>query len=191
MRCFPRILLRVIFIAVVIAFCCTSGKVLSAEDGKPFIHKFGELRVYYKDWLVVCDKNGEGDCRMVTVNVSGADRFFGRSELTVFPEQSGKPGYIRFYCSGAPKLEKTSVKVKVGETMFELRPDVDIFNTNTLETYDIKGPSASSIVEKMKAGGFITFQYEEKEATKNETFSLRGMAKSWNFVEDRILKRQK
>ena len=94
MRCFLRILFRMLFITVLMVFCCMNAKVSIAEDGKPFIHEFGELRVYYKYWLAVCDKNREGVCRMVAFNLSGTETFFGRSELSVSPEQDGTPASI-------------------------------------------------------------------------------------------------
>ena len=30
-----------------------------------FLHEFGELRAYFKDWLVVCEDEGRGACRAV------------------------------------------------------------------------------------------------------------------------------
>jgi hypothetical protein len=181
-----------VFITVVMIFCCMNAKLSSAaRDGKPFIHKFGELRVYYKDWLVVCGKNGEGACRMVAYNRSGTETFFGRSALTVFPEQDGVPAHIEFYCSGAPKLQKTPVKIKIGEMIADLQPGVDIFDADTMETYDIRGDAVHKIVEMMKVGRFISIHYGEKGVEKEETFSLRGAAKSLSYIADRLSQRHK
>lgn len=192
MRCFLRIVFGMLFITVLMVFCCMNAKVSIAEDGKPFIHQFGELRVYYKDWLVVCDKNGEGACRIAAYNRSGTETFFGRSVLTVFPEQYGAPAFIEFFCRGVPKLQKTPVKIKIGAMIAELQPGVDIFDKDhTIEVYDIRGDAVHKIVEMMRAGRFISIHYGEKGAEKEETFSLLGAAKSLSYIEDRLSKRHR
>lgn len=177
-----------------------------AQDGKPFIHLFGELRVYFQDWLVVCEDNGRGVCRMVNIKLTNpTDHFFGNSQLTVYPglqqpRKSAMPEnvnfpFMLFFKRDMPALQgKVSIAVD-GKVITELQPHESVFDYTSdrsknkaiaIETYWLDGEVAQSVIHALPNGNRLSIRYWNNNVEKTETFSLRGVAKSLAFMENKI-----
>jgi len=167
---------------------------LSAKDVVPFIHSFGEKRVYFQDWLVVCAKKGEGECRMVNyVNRNPKEKtgFFPNSRLSIIPAQSNQEAKLDFYDQGAPS-EINGISIRVDKTAFSFNSsDYQTPNENRImETYFITNQTKlNKIIEKSKPARWLNFYYtgisgEEKKVR----FSLRGFTKVYNFIQKQTSK---
>lgn len=176
-----------------------------AKDGQPFIHSFGELRVYFQDWLVVCEDNGRGVCRMVNIKLTNpTDHFFGNSQLTVYPglqqpRKSAMPEYanlafMQFFKRDMPTLQgKVSIAVD-GKEITELQPHESVFDYTSersknkgiaIETYWLEGDAAQRVIHALPVGKKLSIRYWQNNVEKTETFSLRGAAKSLAFMKNR------
>ncbi|MBU1668210.1 hypothetical protein KKC13_07295 [bacterium] len=161
---------------------------LSAKDGVPFIHPFGELRVYFKDWLVVCADKGEGECRMVNyVNHDSKQKtgFFPDSRLTIVPAQSEKTASLDFYHKNAPSVID-SITIAVDRKKLSL--DSEDYQTpeqnRMMETYVVDNETKlNTIIEASKPGRWLTFTYAYPDNQhKKVRFSLRGFTKAFAFI---------
>lgn len=184
-------------------FLCAYGLFQAAAlagDGKPFIHPFGELRVYHQDWLVVCENKGKGVCRMVNMKLDKKkDHFFGNSELTIYPaaqglRESSVVGYknaavIEFFKRDMAKLEgMVSVEVD-GKTIAEFKPNDGVFDSSSqknlaLETYGFEGDAVKRILAAIPHGKRLKISYRQNDRQATEAFSLRGAAESLAFIRD-------
>ena len=188
---------------IVIFLCCYGFFFDSAfaKESKPFIHPFGELRVYYQDWLVVCENKGQGVCRMVNMKLDNPkDSFFGHSRLSVYParqgaRQSALPEYsnaatIEFFKRDAPPLQGVVSVAIDGKTIAELTPNADIFDSSSkaisVETYLVEGDAANRIIDVMPKGRWFSIRYWRDNTQVTERFSLRGAAKALAFMSNRI-----
>ena len=184
-------------------FLCCYGLFGSAfaKEGKPFIHPFGELRVYYQDWLVVCENKGQGVCRMVNMKLDDPkDSFFGNSRLSVYPDsqqdrQSALPEYrhaatIEFFKRDAPPLQGVVSVAIDGKTIADLKPNVDVFDSSSkaisAETYLVEGQVAKRMIDVMPKGRWFSIRYWRDNTQVTERFSLRGAAKALAFMSNRI-----
>lgn len=195
---------------LLLVLCCYGSLVafVHAKEGKVFIHAFGELRVYYQDWLVVCEDKGQGVCRMVNIKLnSKKDTFFGNSQLTVYPalQQPRKSAmseynnatFISFFKRDIPPLQG-AVKIAIdGKTLTKLQPNDGIFDSSSnetskkiiaQETYWLEGNTADLILNNMPSGRWLTFSYWKNNEQVTEKFSLRGMAKSLTFIRNAVRK---
>ena len=176
------------------------------QDGKPFIHPFGELRVYYQDWLVVCEGKGKGVCRMVNIKLATpSEHFFGDSQLTIYPgsqqpRKSAMPEYanaafINFFKRGMLALQGKVTVIIDGKVIAQLQPNENIFDNTSIasknkaiamETYWLEGDVAWQILKAMPAGNRLSIRYWQNNTEQTETFSLRGAAKSLAFIANKV-----
>ncbi|CAA6818555.1 MAG: Unknown protein [uncultured Sulfurovum sp.] len=168
---------------------------LSAKDGVPFIHSFGELRVYYKDWLVVCADKGDGECRMVNyVNKDSSQKtgFFPDSRLTLIPAQLGKAASIDFFDKGAPS-EVNGISIDVDGKAFSVQASgYDTPEKNrVMETYIVHDEvTLKEVVKLSKPARWLTFSYEGISGQVSKVrFSLRGFTKALAFIKKQESKR--
>jgi len=159
---------------------------LGAKEGVPFIHSFGELRVYYKDWLVVCKDKGEGECRMVNyLNQNNQTTgFFPNSRLSIVPMQGSNQLVLDFYQHNAPETID-GISIELGQKRFDFNssdyktPE----QTRMMETYMIYHQSKlASVIEESKGARWLTFTYHLKNHTQSVKFSLRGFTKALKFI---------
>lgn len=163
---------------------------LSAKDGVSFIHSFGELRVYFKDWLVVCADKGEGECRMVNYvydkNNHEKEKFFPDSRLTLIPAQSNKGAIIDFYHKNAPS-EIIGIDIAVDREKYSF--DETDYKTpkqnRVMETYIVNNQTKlKNIMEASKPARWLTFRYVGISGQESKVrFSLRGFTKAFNFIQ--------
>jgi hypothetical protein len=177
-----------------------------AKDGQPFIHPFGELRVYYQDWLVVCEDKGQGVCRMVKMNLpSKKEHFFGTSQLTVYPgaqqprksavsEYANLP-FISFFKRGIPALQGVVDIAVDGKTIAQLQPNQHVFDNSSnetskkpiaMETYWLEGDTAGQIIDTMRHGRLLSVRYWHNNTQMTENFSLRGAAQALAFIQNKV-----
>lgn len=177
-----------------------------AKDGQPFIHPFGELRVYYQDWLVVCEDKGQGACRMVKMNLpSKKEHFFGTSQISVYPgaqqpRKSDMPEYanlpfISFFKRGIPALQGVVEIAIDGTGIARLQPNQAVFDSSSnetskkamaIETYWLEGATAGQIIDAMRHGRWLTVRYWQGGAQLTEPFSLRGAAQALMFMQNKL-----
>ncbi|CAA6822491.1 MAG: Unknown protein [uncultured Sulfurovum sp.] len=162
---------------------------LSAKDGVAFMHPFGELRVYFKDWLVVCADKGEGECRMVNYvnnNTNIKTGFFADSRLTIIPARASKLALIDFFHRDAPSLID-SIRITVDRKKFSFAAvDYETPEHNKMmETYILHNQTQlNTIFEASKSARWLTFTYAyDENKHKKVRFSLRGFTKAWAFIE--------
>ena len=163
---------------------------LSAKDGVAFMHPFGELRVYFKDWLVLCADKGEGECRMVNyVNNNSKKKtgFFGDSRLTIIPAQENNPAVLEFFHRDAPSLID-SIRIAVDRKKFSFTTvDYETPEQNRMmETYILHNQTQlNTIFEASKPARWLIFTYAyDENKHKKVRFSLRGFTKAWAFIEN-------
>ncbi len=176
------------YILIVILFGTSLN--LSAKDGVPFIHPFGELRVYFQDWLVVCADKGQGECRMVNYVNNPSNKketgFFPDSRLSITPAQSTTTASLDFFHRNAPSVIDT-ITIGIDGTKFSLDAvDYEIPEQNRMmETYTVKNETKlTKIIEKSKPGRWLTFTYAyPNNQHKKVRFSLMGFTKALNFIE--------
>lgn len=167
---------------------------LSAKDGVPFMHSFGEKRVYFQDWLIVCAKKGEGQCRMVNyVNRNPKEKtgFFPNSRLSLTPAQSNQEAKLDFYDQGAPS-EVNDIRIKVDKTAFSFEAsDYQTPKENRImETYVITNQiKLNEIVMDSKPARWLIFYYTGVSGQKSKVkFSLRGFTKAYDFIQKQTVK---
>ncbi len=170
----------------------------AAHNAKPFLHQFGELRVYFHDWLVVCDDWGDGPCRAVYY-VLGEDgeTFFGESVLTLRREQAGAPIEIEFFDRGAPEPSGLMFIRVDGHEIASLSPRTDYSaympngTTQVMETVQFNTRrNVEQMVSEMRAGRWMEIDYQRTpDERKQVAISLRGISASLRFM-DRQLARQ-
>lgn len=163
-----------------------SINLLHAKEGVPFIHSYGELRVYFQDWLVVCQDKGEGECRMVNyLNQNNQPTgFFPNSRLSIVPMQGSNKLLLDFYQHNAPSTI-TGISIELGQKRFDfVSSDYKTpKQTRMMETYTIQHQDKlASIIEKSKGARWLTFTYELKNHTQSVKFSLRGFTKALEFI---------
>jgi len=164
-----------------------SINLLQAKEGVPFIHSFGELRVYYKDWLVVCQDKGEGECRMVNyLNQNNQPTgFFPNSRLSIVPMQGSNQMVLDFYQHNALSTIE-GITIELGEKRFDFNssdyktPD----ETRMMETYILHHQSKlSSLIEHSKKARWLVFSYHyAQNQAQSVTFSLLGFSKALEFI---------
>ena len=162
-----------------------------AADGKPFIHPFGELRVYFRDWLVVCDESGNGSCRMVNyvyASVRPADPFFPKSRLSITPAQAGVAGVIEFYDAGAA-ADIGYLGIAIDGKQFPLeRADYQTpTQTRMMESYFIHArDTLEQVVEHAIPGRWLAISYgHSADEYTTVTFSLLGFTRALEFIRQR------
>jgi hypothetical protein len=160
---------------------------LSAKDGVPFIHSFGELRVYYKDWLVVCKDRGEGECRMVNYLNSNNQPtgFFAQSRLSLTPSQGTNKIELDFYQQNAPSsIESITIELDAKRFDFNATDYTTPNEHNMLETYIINNPTKLfPIIEGSRDARWLTFTYRyATHQEKSVKFSLLGFSKALEFI---------
>jgi hypothetical protein len=176
-----------------------------SKEPKTFIHPFGELRVYYRDWLVVCEDKGNGICRMVATKLNNkAEPFFGYTRLTLyppsqFPRKSNNPDYtnqtfIDFFKRDLPPLQG-AVTINIdGKQLLQLQPHHTIFDSQSnqqqhkvtaLETYWFEADNASLLMAKMNTGKQLSIHYLTNNIPQQESFSLAGFNKALAFIQKR------
>lgn len=191
-----------------LVLCCYAMSLTSgyAKDGKPFIHAFGELRVYYQDWLVVCEDKGQGVCRMVKMNLANKkEHFFGNSQLTVYPglqqprksamSEYANAAFISFFKRDIPALQGVVNIAIDGKNVAELQPNQNIFDSSSnevskktiaQETYWLEGDAAEQILNNMQSGRWLSISYWQNNVQVTEKFSLRGAANALKFIQNRV-----
>ena len=164
----------------------------AAHDARPFLHEFGELRVYFKDWLVVCDDWGKGACRAVYY-VLGEDgeTFFGESVLRLHRAQTGAPIEIEFFDRGAPEPTGLMFIRVDGHEIASLSPRTDysayMYNgtTQVMETVQFNNRrSVERMIAEMRAGRWLQFDYQRTATERKQVnISLRGLTASLRFID--------
>ncbi len=177
-------------------FALSSGA--AAHNAKPFLHEFGELRVYFHDWLVVCDDWGNGSCRAVYyVLGDGGDLFFGESVLRLHREQAGAPIEIEFFDRGSPEPAGLMFIRVDGNEIASLSPRTDYSTymsngtTQVMETVQFNNRrTVERMISEMRAGRWLEIDYQRTpDERKQVAISLRGLTASLRFI-DRQLARQ-
>lgn len=163
---------------------------LFAKDGVPFIHSFGEERVYFKDWLVVCANKGQGECRMVNylnrTNSQKIDGFFPDSRLSITPNQGDMTTSLDFYDQNAPSdIKGITISVDGEIFMFDASDYQTPTQSRMMETYIIKNANKlDKIIQESKSSRWLTFIYQDINSEyKRVKFSLRGFAKAYEFIQ--------
>lgn len=160
---------------------------LMAADNKPFIHQFGELRVYYKDWLVVCQDKGYGVCRMKTSILEDGQTFFDKSSVTYHPTYRAQKARLELFSRTPISTETGVITLRIDQQTFKLKAPNDFKPHYTAlgglvsETYDITNPKVlTPIVAAMKQGKRLSVQYDQHAP---EIYSLRGVIASLLFIQ--------
>ncbi|MEO1732875.1 MAG: hypothetical protein AAFR45_04490 [Pseudomonadota bacterium] len=154
-----------------------------------FHHPFGELRAYHKDWLVVCQNDGAGDCRAVQIVLDAGDTRVGPSRLAL--ERDGDGTYrVVVYDKGMPSSGIDPVRFEFDGAITVLDSGDWIYGEpsipNVQETFSIPDREvAHGLIEDMKAGRFLTVRYTDG----NATFSLRGVTAALTAIEQHIKER--
>ena len=197
----------------ILALCASlllSASAQGRPNEQPFIHPFGELRAYRQDWLVVCENQGRGVCRMVNMNLnSKAEPFFGDSELTVYPKgqyplPSGYSEYagaafIGFFKRGMSALQCPVSFAVDGKPVAELQPHASIFDNTSkatgqkpvaIETYWTEGAPAEGLLAAFRRGRGLDIGYCKDGTKATQRFSLRGAAAGLDFIARHRRKKQ-
>lgn len=170
----------------ILIFTLLLSMILHAKDGEPFIHSFGELRVYYKDWLVVCKDKGEGECRMVNyLNQNNQPTgFFAQSRLSIVPSQGTNQIALDFYQQNAPS-SIDGITIRPGQKRFDFNASdyTAPHEHRMLETYIINNSSKLySLIEDSKEARWLTFTYYYQSNEQSVQFSLLGFTKALEFI---------
>ncbi|MBL4757929.1 MAG: DUF1176 domain-containing protein [Rhizobiales bacterium] len=173
---------------------CFSTSV-AAHDRQPFLHEFGELRVYFSDWLVVCDDWGNGSCRAVYYVLGDDDTtFFGESVLRLHQASAGGPIEFEFYDQGAPDPMGLMFMDVDGHQIASLSPRTDYSaymangQSSVMETIQINSPrNVARVVSEMKAGRWLTINYQRTSDERKEVaISLRGISAALRFMDRQL-----
>jgi invasion protein IalB len=166
----------------------------AAHNAKPFLHEFGELRVYFHDWLVVCDDWGNGPCRAVYyVLGEDGDTSFGESVLRLHRERAGAPTEIEFFDRGAPEPSGLMFIRVDGHEVLSLSPRTDFSAYSTggsqvMETVQFNNHrNVERMISEMRAGRWMEIDYQRtSDERKQVTISLRGLTASLRFIDRQL-----
>lgn len=170
---------------------------LSAKDGVPFLlpKPFDELRVYYKDWLVVCNDRGAGTCRMVNYvyrpDNHERQSFFPDSRLSITPAQGTQEAVLDFYDRGAPPaINGLSLSVDQDRFAFDSADYQTPEQNRIMETYLVTHPNKlSQIIHLSKPARWLTVKYTGSSGESHTVrFSLMGFTKALAFIERQRVK---
>ncbi|HHH19945.1 MAG TPA: hypothetical protein ENK86_05510 [Campylobacterales bacterium] len=184
-------LLGVVLILVVISLN------LLAKDGVPFVlsKPFDELRVYYKDWLVVCNDRGAGTCRMVNYVYRPENHerqsFFPDSRLSITPAQEAQEAVLDFYDRGAPsEITELSVSVDRDRFAFDSADYQTPEQNRIMETYLVTNPNKlTQVIDLSKPARWLTIKYTGSSGESHTVrFSLMGFTKALAFIERQRVK---
>jgi hypothetical protein len=157
-----------------------------------FLHKYGELRSYHRDWLNICDDAGKGQCRAVQTYIPpGTSSFFGESKLTLY-RLSPKKYVLEFYDSGMPANIDGNLIFKFGSQAIQLTPSQWQMGErkikNVAETLVIKDDRVvSQLVDLIKAKNTLRITYPVQNGNEGvATFSLRGSAAALAAIEQHL-----
>lgn len=183
--------------AILTTFVIMIPTVSIAHDARPFYHEFGELRVYFRDWLVVCDKFGDGPCRAVYyVLGDDGETFFGTSVLRIHKDSKNADARFELYDKDAPVPSGLMFMRVDGKEVASLSPSTDMMlnvvgqDSPIVDTLTIsKSRIVDPVIEAMRAGRYLSIHWPRGDAAKEIRISLRGFTAAMRFI-DRQLARQ-
>lgn len=157
----------------------TTLAVLSATPAMAeswFLHPFGELRAYHKDWLAVCRERGAGTCRAVQFQRLTDDGFFGGSRLTLTLLDTGWA--LGIYDDRMADGTNLSLRIDGAETLdLEGRPgEPDLANV----VQSLWAPIADDLVQALRRSNRVEVIFPNG----SETFSLRGITAATNAITE-------
>ena len=145
-----------------------------------FLHEFGELRAYFKDWLVVCEDEGRGACRAVQYQPDpDGDGTWGIARMAVHRLSQGGHGLV-LYIKGMNSAAAHPVTVLIDERSWQLAPEDwrpgDLAVRNVAETITFTDPLiADQVLGAMRAGLSMTVTSGDGQTAM---ISLRGLTAS-------------
>ncbi len=182
------------FLSGLFAFAVFLVSAPQAIAGPWFMHEFGELRAYHKDWLAVCANGGKGACRVVQIKLENKNEpFFGDARLAVNEGDPEGAPWIELFARNIPApLGALIVRID-GKQVAALEPLKGYQPArNTMETYWIDDAAiVNDLLPQMLAGNTIVFDYQANEngLRKQVSFSLRGITAALRAIEEVIKKR--
>jgi len=173
--------------------------VANSIDGKWFLHKFGEMRAYFGDFLAVCDGNEFKHCRVIQYgfgpNVDGdqadaPDSFFGNSRLAVQQDfdADGEAHYtFEIFSTKMPYKPNGPMTISIDGKVFQLgNEDWNAGSPegyNVVQTFSITDPSLTDqMVAVMKAGNRMRVLHDDWSQT---WFQLRGFTRALEAIKNR------
>lgn len=169
---------------------------LPVAAGPWFLHEFGELRAYFKDWLAVCADGGDGDCRVVQTAVDPGSAAYFDLRLAAHRIEGSPDWAVEVMDRGLPAAALTSLGFVFDGVAFDLPAGAwtagDFDYGSAVDTVTIRDPDmAFALVERMKAGNRLEVRYQPHgEGDGQAAFSLRGATAAMNAIEARVLVRQ-
>jgi len=180
--------------AAALAAALAAGPATAATgtDGAWFLHRFGEMRAYFGDWLAVCAEAGRGPCRAVQIRLEGAETRVGPARLAVLPQASGAP-VLTLYMRGMPEAGRAPVVFVVDGHILPLAPGDWLPGEpglpNVRETLTIARPEvASDLVRRMRAGLRLSVSYGGGGGPgggDQTVFPLRGLTAALDAIAAR------
>lgn len=169
----------------------------AGPDGGWFLHPFGELRAYHRDWLAVCDDAGAGPCRAVQIRLEGAETRVGPARIAVLRRDDGGGHAIELFMRGmAGPHDREPVVLVVDDRVFPLPSEgwmpgefgvPNVLESITLENQRIVAP----VLAAMKAGRRLTVSWgggglwdgDGMLQGDQTTFSLNGLTAALEAIE--------
>ena len=177
--------------AVAVAVALAAGPA-TAADGTWFLHRFGEMRAYFGDWLAVCEDAERGACRAVQIKLEGDETRVGPARLAVHRREAGAY-LLTLRMRGMPESGRDPVVFVVDGHVLPLAPgdwrpgEPDA--PNVLETLTIERPEVTEdVVRRMEAGLRLTVSYGGGGGPRGgdqTVFSLRGLTAALDAIEAR------
>jgi hypothetical protein len=175
-----------------VALLTTLSGPATAADGVWFLHRFGEMRAYFGDWLVVCADQGRGPCRAVQIALEGDETRVGPARLAIHPEAAGGPA-LTLFMRGMPETGRDPVVFVIDGHVLPLRQGEWIAGEpglpNVLETVTVADPAVTEeLLRRMRAGLRLTVSYGGGGGPRGgdqKGFSLRGLTAALDAIEAR------
>ncbi len=161
-----------------------------------FQHRFGELRAYHGDWLVVCAEDGAGPCRAVqSAPDPGSDAIF--DTRAALHRIDGTPDWVlEIMDRGMDSAALTAVRIVIDGERIDIPPGGwrigELTVENVAETIVISDAAINAdLVARMRAGNRMQVQYDPPGTGDGlAAYSLRGITAATNAINARVLARQ-
>lgn len=151
-----------------------------------FLHRYGELRAYHGDWLAVCDKAGDGPCRVVQIMLEPGETRVGPARLALEQGDGGRFDIV-FHHQALFGGVRDPLELVIDGEPLTLAPEQWAAGEpglpNVIAAFHIADAAlAGTLVARTKAGRRLTLRHHAGEAQ----FSLRGVTAALAAIETRM-----
>lgn len=184
-------MIRATCLYLIASLALLSPATAASVDGKWFLHKFGEMRAYFGDFLNVCAGEEFKQCRTVQYGFApgNSDPFFGETRLSITRVLESDPATytIEIFIRDLPDEPQGPFTLSIDGKIFQLSADDWQAGSpegyNVAETISIIAPDLTQrLVTEMKARNRLRILYDSYQETH---FQLRGITAALAAIETR------